>query len=177
MSERAWFLSRCREGSPVAVKTVGNWYWIVDEIEEARIQAEARSCGQGQAHAGDTGKLDARGLNKLQRTGTLLRCGSRPGSFLGRGWCWCGSGQQRVYDTLAKNGMQGGASDLFGVKGGNFCGRNSRFCRRAPAVLQRVAAADRHLGRRDPGHRGEDAGGGTPSEPGVGFNLLDTEEG
>jgi len=29
------FLQRCDVGSPVAVETTGNWYWIVDEIEEA----------------------------------------------------------------------------------------------------------------------------------------------
>jgi len=26
------FLARCEPGSPVAVETIGNWYWIVDEI-------------------------------------------------------------------------------------------------------------------------------------------------
>jgi hypothetical protein len=29
------FLVRCEPGSPVALETVGNWYWIVDEIEGA----------------------------------------------------------------------------------------------------------------------------------------------
>src|SRR3970040_2376578 len=29
------FLSQYPEGTPVALETVGNWYWIVDEIEEA----------------------------------------------------------------------------------------------------------------------------------------------
>ena len=29
------FSRRCDRGSPVAVETVGNWYWIVDEIEAA----------------------------------------------------------------------------------------------------------------------------------------------
>lgn len=29
------FLSRRERGSPVAIETVGNWYWIVDEIEAA----------------------------------------------------------------------------------------------------------------------------------------------
>ena len=29
------FLERCERGSTVAVETVGNWYWIVDEIEAA----------------------------------------------------------------------------------------------------------------------------------------------
>jgi hypothetical protein len=27
------FVHRWTEGSPVAVETVGNWYWVVDEIE------------------------------------------------------------------------------------------------------------------------------------------------
>jgi len=35
-------LSRCREGSPVAAETVGNWYWIVDEIE--RLSAQVGTC-------------------------------------------------------------------------------------------------------------------------------------
>jgi len=29
------FLSQFPEGTPVALETVGNWYWIVDEIEAA----------------------------------------------------------------------------------------------------------------------------------------------
>src|SRR5262245_30689937 len=29
------FLERCERGSPVAVETIGNWYWIIDEIEAA----------------------------------------------------------------------------------------------------------------------------------------------
>jgi hypothetical protein len=29
------FLSQFPEGTPVALETVGNWYWIVDEIEQA----------------------------------------------------------------------------------------------------------------------------------------------
>jgi len=29
----AVFLSRQQPGSPVAIETIGNWYWIVDEVE------------------------------------------------------------------------------------------------------------------------------------------------
>src|SRR5213593_3718052 len=29
------FLERCERDSPVALETIGNWYWIVDEIEAA----------------------------------------------------------------------------------------------------------------------------------------------
>src|SRR5262249_27929848 len=31
------FLQRCDVGSPVAVETTGNWYWIVDEIERLGV--------------------------------------------------------------------------------------------------------------------------------------------
>ena len=29
------FLAGCKLGSPVAVETIGNWYWMADEIEAA----------------------------------------------------------------------------------------------------------------------------------------------
>ena len=68
------FLQRCDVGSPVAVETTGNWYWIVDEIEEAGcaprlVHARKAKLMLGMINKTDT--LDARGLNRLQRTGTL----------------------------------------------------------------------------------------------------------
>src|SRR4030042_5523741 len=33
----AAFLSRQQPGSPVAIETIGNWYWIVNEIEYAKM--------------------------------------------------------------------------------------------------------------------------------------------
>jgi transposase len=68
------FLSQFDKGSPVAVETVGNWYWIVDEIEAAGmvprlVHAKKAKVMMGQINKTD--KLDARGLNTLQRTGTL----------------------------------------------------------------------------------------------------------
>jgi hypothetical protein len=33
----ASFLCEFDRGSPVAVESVGNWYWIVDEIEKAGV--------------------------------------------------------------------------------------------------------------------------------------------
>jgi len=68
------FLSRWEPGSPVAIETVGNWYWIVDEIEEAGMVPQlvhARKAKLMLAMVNKTDKLDARGLNRLQRTGTL----------------------------------------------------------------------------------------------------------
>lgn len=68
------FLERCPKGSPVAVETIGNWYWIVDEIESAGMTPQlvhARKAKLMMGHTNKTDKLDVRGLNRLQRTGTL----------------------------------------------------------------------------------------------------------
>jgi hypothetical protein len=55
----------------VAVETIGNWYWIVDEIEAAPVCRDwcTRKAMMGEINK--TVKLDARGLNRLQRNGTL----------------------------------------------------------------------------------------------------------
>ena len=68
------FLSRYTTGSTVAIETVGNWYWIVDEIEQAGMKPQLVHAHKAKLMLGSinkTDKLDARGLNKLQRTGTL----------------------------------------------------------------------------------------------------------
>ena len=68
------FLAEWDVGSPVAVETVGNWYWLVDEIEEAGMVprlVHARKAKLMSGMINKTDKLDARGLNRLQRTGTL----------------------------------------------------------------------------------------------------------
>ncbi len=67
------FLWRCDPGSP-AVETTGNWYWIVDEIEGAGCRprlVHARKAKLMLGMINKTDKLDARGLNRLQRAGTL----------------------------------------------------------------------------------------------------------
>lgn len=68
------FLTGCEPDSPVAVETIGNWYWIVDEIEEAGMIPQlvhALKAKMMLASSKKTDKLDAHGLNRLQRTGTL----------------------------------------------------------------------------------------------------------
>jgi len=68
------FLSVCEAGSPVAVETIGNWYWIVDEIEQAGMiphLVHARKAKLMMGMVNKTDKLDARGINRLQRNGTL----------------------------------------------------------------------------------------------------------
>lgn len=68
------FLNGLDQGSPVAVETVGNWYWIVDEIEAAGMVprlVHARKAKVMMGQVNKTDKLDAQGLNRLQRVGTL----------------------------------------------------------------------------------------------------------
>lgn len=68
------FLAGCEPGSPVAVETVGNWYWIVDEVEAAGCLPQlvhARKAKLMLGSVNKTDRLDAQGLVRLQRTGTL----------------------------------------------------------------------------------------------------------
>ncbi|HEX2715692.1 MAG TPA: IS110 family transposase [Candidatus Acidoferrales bacterium] len=68
------YLSGCAPGSSVAVEATGNWYWIVDEIEQAGMRALLVHPHKAKLMMGltnKTDKLDAQGLNRLQRTGTL----------------------------------------------------------------------------------------------------------
>jgi len=55
----------------VAVETIGNWYWIVDEIERAEMLPKLVHARKAKLMLGSinkTDKLDARGLNLLQRS-------------------------------------------------------------------------------------------------------------
>jgi len=68
------FLSRFPPGTPVALETVGNWYWIVDEIEQARcvpLLAHAQMAKRMMGHVHKRDKLDAEGLAILQHLGSL----------------------------------------------------------------------------------------------------------
>lgn len=68
------FLAQWDPGSPVAVETVGNWYWLVDEIEAAGMVprlVHARKAKLMSGMINKTDRLDVRALNRLQRTGTL----------------------------------------------------------------------------------------------------------
>lgn len=76
------FLQAWPAGTPVAVETVGNWYWIVTEIEQAGMVPQlvhARKAKLMHGSINKTDKLDARGLNLLQRCGTLPTVWIPPG--------------------------------------------------------------------------------------------------
>jgi hypothetical protein len=63
-------LSMFPEGTPVALESVGNWYWIVDEINTAGckpLMAPAAKAKVMMGNVNKTDKLDTRGLATLLR--------------------------------------------------------------------------------------------------------------
>jgi transposase len=68
------FLQTLPPGSPIAVETVGNWYWMIDEMEKARHEPRLAHAGKAKLMMGQinkSDKLDANGLALLLRNGTL----------------------------------------------------------------------------------------------------------
>jgi transposase len=124
------FVGRWSTASPVAVETVGNWYWVVDEIEAGGgtpqlVNARLAKLMMGNVNKSD--KLDCKGMNRLQRTGTLptvwiptssvrdVRELPRTRMVLSRQRTQL---KNRVHATLAKYGYTvEGASDAFGKRG------------------------------------------------------------
>ena len=124
------FVHRWSQGSPVAVETVGNWYWVVDEIEAGGgkpqlVNARLAKLMMGSVNKSD--KLDAKGMNRLQRSGTLPTVWIPPSTVrdarelprtrmvLSRQRTQL---KNRVHATLGKYGfVVEGATDAFGKKG------------------------------------------------------------
>lgn len=124
------FLGDMTAGSTVAVETIGNWYWIIDEIEDAGMTprlVHARKAKVMMGCLNKTDRLDARGLNRLQRTGTLPTVWIPPGELrdyrdLTRTRMYLvlirSSLKNRLHATLARYALTvSGVSDLFGKKG------------------------------------------------------------
>jgi transposase len=128
----ARFLRSHQANSPVAVETIGNWYWIIDEIDQAGMQpllVHARKAKLMLGCINKTDKLDAEGLNKLQRAGTLPTVWIPPGDIrdkreLPRVRMVFGNARtklkNRIHSVIDKYGLQDefeDISDIFGVKG------------------------------------------------------------
>src|SRR5208282_4380220 len=68
------YLKEGEPGTAVAVEATGNWYWIVNEIEQAgktpRL-VHPRKAKLMMGMINKTDKLDVHGMNRLQRNGTL----------------------------------------------------------------------------------------------------------
>jgi transposase len=78
------YLADCLPGGAVAVEATGNWYWIVDEIEQAGQRALLVHPGKAKLMMGminKTDKLDVHGLNRLQRNDTLPTVWIPPGEL------------------------------------------------------------------------------------------------
>jgi transposase len=78
------FLSGYPEGTPVALETVGNYYWIADEIEEAGcipLLAHAAKAKVIMGNINKTDKLDAKGLATLVHLGSLPTVWLPPGEI------------------------------------------------------------------------------------------------
>jgi len=130
------FLEEFEAGSPVAVETIGNWYWITDEIEQAGMVPKlvnARRAKLMNGSVNKTDKLDARGLNRLQRSGTLPTVWIPPRQLrdareLPRTRMALVQHRtklkNRIHANLAKYGLKTeGATDLFGKRGRQILGR------------------------------------------------------
>lgn len=121
------YLHGCAPGTAVAVEATGNWYWIIAEIEQAGLRPQLVHPRKAKLMMGminKTDQLDAHGLNRLQRNGTLpvvwippgplrdLRELTRTRIVLVRQRTRL---KNRISATLAKYGWTGGeASDPYG---------------------------------------------------------------
>jgi transposase len=78
------YLKELPARSQIAIETVGNWYWMVDEIEQAGHIPLLTNAGKAKAMMGQinkTDKLDAKGLALLLRNGTLPSIWIPPGEL------------------------------------------------------------------------------------------------
>jgi len=123
------FLSQFPQGTPVALESVGNWYWIVDEIEAAGCLPKMAHPAKAKVMMGNvhkTDKLDAAGLATLEHLGSLPTVWIAPGEIrdereLPRTRMAFAKVRaaikNRVHSTLAKYALSlDAASDLFAPK-------------------------------------------------------------
>lgn len=128
----AEFLSKRPKDSSVAVETIGNWYWIVDEIEASGkrpLLVHAHKAKLMLGCVNKTDKLDARGMNRLQFAGTLPTVWIpsseiRDSRELPRTRMVFANMRtrlkNRIHSVIDKYGLQNdfsGISDVFGSKG------------------------------------------------------------
>lgn len=124
------FLHTLPGGSPIAVESTGNWYWLIDEMEKAGHVPQLAHAGKAKLMMGQinkTDKLDARGLALLLRNGTLPSVWIPPAALrdqreLPRMRMALVEVRtmlkNRIHATLAKYAIQiEEVSDLFGVRG------------------------------------------------------------
>jgi transposase len=123
------YLSCLPPGSPIAIESVGNWYWMIDEMEKAGhrpILVNPQKAKLLMGHINKTDKLDAKGLAMLNLHNTLPAVWIPPAelrdqrelvrmrmSFVSIRTKL----KNRIQATLAKYALSIEASDIFGKKG------------------------------------------------------------
>lgn len=79
------FLKQLPAGSPVAIETSGNWYWLVRALEEAGLEprlAHATEAKKRMPGRHKTDRLDAQGLAMMLRNDSLPEVWIPPASLL-----------------------------------------------------------------------------------------------
>ncbi len=124
------YLAELPAGSPIAVETTGQWYWLVDAMERAGHQPKLTHAGKAKLMMGQvnkTDKLDAQGLARLLRSGTLPTVWIPPGELRDQREVprlrmalvrMRTALKNRIHASLAEYGLHNGeVSDLFGRAG------------------------------------------------------------
>jgi len=129
-SSYRYYLSTLPPHSPIALESVGNWYWMIEEMEQAGHQpflAHPKKAKLMMGLTHKTDKLDARGLALLLRNGTLPSVWIPPGELrdqreltrMRMAFVRVRTMlKNRIHSALAKYGIRiDEVSDLFGLTG------------------------------------------------------------
>jgi transposase len=123
------FFSKLPHDTPVALESVGNWYWIADEIEAAGCVPLLTNPGKAKSMMGNvnkTDKLDASGLTTLLRLGSLPSVWLPPAELRDQrelprtrmALCaWRTRIKNRIHSTLAKYALSPEEGTLFSQRG------------------------------------------------------------
>jgi len=117
------------DGTPVAIETSGRWYWMANEVEDAGCIPRLVNAHKAKMMMGNTNKtdtLDAIGLARLQKTGTLPEVWIPPEDLRDKREVlrlrmkmkqsrtrW----KNRIQATLDQYGLRSSYTDPFGAKG------------------------------------------------------------
>ncbi len=147
-------LAGCVPGTAVALEATANWYWIVDEIEQAGLIPKLVHPRKAKLMMGlinKTDQLDTHGLNRQQRNGTLPVVWIPPGPLrelreltrtrvvlVAQRTRW----KNRLTATLAKYGAPAGEwSDPYGKRArGELEGRMERLPEQARWASEQMLA-------------------------------------
>lgn len=123
------YLAKLEKDTPVAVEASGGWYWFMDELEDAGMDARLVNPLEAKRRIGGrnkTDKLDARGLAILLRNGTLPEVWIPPAKLRDLRGLMRGRLAMRSHTTVLKNRihaalkrygtLQEAVSDLFANK-------------------------------------------------------------